>query len=74
MFGLIGVSFSCFVYVLCHGAYIKHHKPVYVVQLIPPAVARNLADLTNHHVYLEDLEKRRSEVGLSVVNDSLAFY
>ncbi|KAF8693681.1 hypothetical protein HU200_039093 [Digitaria exilis] len=42
--------------------------------LIPPAVAPNLEDLTNQHVYLEDSEKRRSKVRLSVVDGSLAFH
>ena len=44
------------------------------LQLIPPAVAHKLADLTNQHVYLKDSEQRLSKVRLSVVNDSLAFH
>ncbi|CAN6252199.1 unnamed protein product [Urochloa humidicola] len=42
--------------------------------LIPPTVAPKLEDLTNHHLYLEDSEKRHSKVRLSVVNGSLAFH
>ncbi|XP_012703636.1 B3 domain-containing protein Os02g0598200 isoform X1 [Setaria italica] len=42
--------------------------------LIPPAVAPKLEDLTNRDVYLEDSEKRRSKVRLSVVDGSLAFH
>ncbi|CAN6279088.1 unnamed protein product [Urochloa humidicola] len=42
--------------------------------LIPPAIAPKLEDLTNHLVCLEDSEKRRLKVRLSVLDGSLAFH
>ena len=44
------------------------------VQLIPPVVAPKLKDLTNHLVNLEDSEGKISNVKLSLVDGSLAFY
>ncbi|GJM85446.1 hypothetical protein PR202_ga01893 [Eleusine coracana subsp. coracana] len=41
---------------------------------IPPAVAPELEDLTNHHVYLEDSEGKSTKIRLSVVDGSLAFH
>ena len=44
------------------------------MQLIPPVVAPKLKDLTNHLVNLEDSEGKISNVKLSLVDGSLAFY
>ncbi|KAL6650183.1 hypothetical protein ACP70R_009108 [Stipagrostis hirtigluma subsp. patula] len=42
--------------------------------ILPPMVASRLQNLTNHHVYLQDLGGKCSEVRLSVVGGSLAFH
>ena len=44
------------------------------MHLIPPVVAPKLKDLTNHLVNLEDSEGKISNVKLSLVDGSLAFY
>ncbi|KAL6634656.1 hypothetical protein ACP70R_027327 [Stipagrostis hirtigluma subsp. patula] len=40
---------------------------------LPPIMVSKLENLTNHYVYLEDSEGKRSEVKLSVLGGSLAF-
>jgi hypothetical protein len=44
------------------------------LQSVPPRVALELEDLTNHHVYLQDSEGKLSKIRLSVVDGSLAFH